>query len=78
VGSDIAHPVVDLTQATREAKQQLHSRRQTDAVKAAKKAVVDKHASRKNWGKRPSTRKPTADSSRASKVDTKQQLGFDF
>jgi deoxyribodipyrimidine photo-lyase len=48
----IAQPVVDLAQATREAKQRLHSRRQTDEVKAAKKAVVDKHASRKNWGKR--------------------------
>ena len=51
-GSTLAEPVVDLAQATREAKQLLHSRRQTDEVKAAKKAVVDKHASRKNWGTR--------------------------
>jgi deoxyribodipyrimidine photo-lyase len=51
-GARIAQPVVDLAQATREAKQLLHSRRQTDEVKAAKKAVVDKHASRKNWGTR--------------------------
>ncbi len=48
----LVQPVVDLAQATREAKQMLHSRRQTDEVKAAKKAVVDKHASRKNWGSR--------------------------
>ena len=74
VGSDIAHPVVNLAQATREAKQQLHSRRQTDEVKAAKKAVVDKHASRKNWGTQKSKRKagPTAPTA------AKQQLGFDF
>jgi deoxyribodipyrimidine photo-lyase len=56
VGSDmdsaLPEPLVDLAQATREAKQLLHSRRQTDEVKAAKKAVVDKHASRKNWGTR--------------------------
>ena len=51
-GSTLAEPVVDLAQATRETKQLLHSRRQTDEVKAAKKAVVDKHASRKNWGTR--------------------------
>jgi deoxyribodipyrimidine photo-lyase len=50
--SALPEPVVDLAQATREAKQLLHSRRQTDEVKAAKKAVVDKHASRKNWGTR--------------------------
>ena len=50
--STLAQPVVDLAQATREAKQLLHNRRQTDEVKAAKKAVVDKHASRKNWGTR--------------------------
>jgi len=62
-----------LAQATREAKQRLHSRRQTDEVKAAKKAVVDKHASRKNWGVRP-------EASRASAAQQtgKEQLGFDF
>jgi deoxyribodipyrimidine photo-lyase len=50
--STLVQPVVDLAQATREAKRLLHSRRQTDEVKAAKKAVVEKHASRKNWGTR--------------------------
>ena len=78
VGSDIASPVVDLTHATREAKQRLHSRRQSDDVKAAKKAVVDQHASRKNWGKRPSTNaRRTAASTHAAPA-AKQQLGFDF
>jgi deoxyribodipyrimidine photo-lyase len=74
VGTDIAQPVVDLAQATRDAKQQLHLRRQTGAVKAAKKAVVDKHASRKNWGNRPATRRASANTPPA----VKQQLGFDF
>jgi deoxyribodipyrimidine photo-lyase len=66
-------PLVDLAQATREAKQRLHSRRQTDEVKAAKKAVVDKHASRKNWGVRPKASRASA-----AKQTGKEQLGFDF
>jgi deoxyribodipyrimidine photo-lyase len=72
--SALVQPVVDLAQATREAKQRLHSRRQTDEVKAAKKAVVDKHASRKNWGTRSATSRRSATSTQADK----QQLGFDF
>jgi deoxyribodipyrimidine photo-lyase len=72
--SALVQPVVDLAQATREAKQLLHSRRQTDEVKAAKKAVVDKHASRKNWG----TRSATSRRSPAATQAGKQQLGFDF
>jgi deoxyribodipyrimidine photo-lyase len=76
----LVEPVVDLGPATHEAKQLLHSRRQTDEVKAAKKAVVDKHASRKNWGtssRRTPPRKATgasADHAQAAKA----QLGFDF
>jgi deoxyribodipyrimidine photo-lyase len=62
----IAQPVVDLAQATREAKQRLHSRRQTDEVKAAKKAVVDKHASRKNWGTRTDAGAGSTPSKRAN------------
>lgn len=70
LGVDVAQPVVDLAQATREAKQQLHSRRQTPEVKAGKKSVVDKHASRKTLPTRKA--KPTASQA------AKQQLGFDF
>ncbi len=70
VGRDIAQPVVDLASATRHAKQQLHSRRQTTEVKAMKQAVVDKHASRKTWGQRKNTPRAT--------TPAKQQLGFDF
>jgi deoxyribodipyrimidine photo-lyase len=62
----LPEPVVDLAQATREAKQLLHSRRQTDEVKAAKKAVVDKHASRKNWGTRTGAEAASTASRRSS------------
>jgi deoxyribodipyrimidine photo-lyase len=82
VGNTLTQPVVDLAQATREAKQLLHSRRQTDEVKAAKKAVVDKHASRKNWGARTGARStPSRKATRASSdnsQDAKAQLGFNF
>lgn len=71
--STLPHPLIDLAQATREAKQRLHSRRQTDAVKAAKKAVVDKHASRQNWGGRSNASRTSA-----TKQTDKHQLGFDF
>jgi deoxyribodipyrimidine photo-lyase len=65
-----AQPVVDLATATRESKQRLHARRQTSDVKAGKKAVIDKHASRKimHPRKRASPQQPP----------DKQQLGFDF
>ena len=92
--SALPEPVVDLAQATREAKQLLHSRRQTDEVKAAKKAVVDKHASRKNWGTRTgagaastasrrsgaSARNNTRTKADKAQADqaAKAQLGFDF
>jgi deoxyribodipyrimidine photo-lyase len=69
-GAGMVQPVVELAQATREAKQRLHARRQNDDVKAGKKAVVDKHASRK-----PSGRSPTAAPKAAA---SKLQLGFDF
>jgi deoxyribodipyrimidine photo-lyase len=75
-------PVVDLLQATRQAKQRLHSRRQTDEVKEAKKAVVEKHASRKNLGTRKTQqkvhRKTTAKASDSSNASGMEQLGFDF
>jgi deoxyribodipyrimidine photo-lyase len=72
--STLRQPVVDLAQTTREAKQLLHSRRQTDEVKAAKKSVIDKHASRKNWATRSATSRRSPASTQADKL----QLGFDF
>jgi len=67
---DIIQPVVDLATATRESKHRLHQLRQTPAVRAGKKEVIDKHASRKktNANSKPSLKRS----------ENKQQLGFDF
>jgi deoxyribodipyrimidine photo-lyase len=67
--ADIPQPLIDLASATRTAKQRLHARRQTSDVRAGKKAVVEKHASRKTINR------PKAVS---RKADNTQQLGFDF
>ena len=66
----LTQPIVDLASATRESKQRLHARRQSTDVKAGKKAVIDKHASRKTMH----TRKKTL----PQQSPVKQQLGFDF
>ncbi|NDF45384.1 MAG: deoxyribodipyrimidine photolyase, partial [Betaproteobacteria bacterium] len=70
VGASLAQPLVDLTLATRESKQRLHSRRQDSDVRAGKKAVIEKHASRKTLSPRRA--------SSQYKTQAKQQLGFDF
>ena len=54
VGVDIALPLVDLEAATREAKARLHARRAQPEVRAAKAAIVEKHASRQ----RPAATRP--------------------
>ncbi len=56
-------PLVDLAEATRTAKDRLHSLRQTPSVRAAKAAIVEKHASRQVRPAmvRGSQAKPTAD-----------------
>lgn len=46
IGADWPRPVVDLEQATRQAKARLHALRQTASVRAAKAGIVDKHGSR--------------------------------
>jgi deoxyribodipyrimidine photo-lyase len=66
---EIQTPLVDLANATRESKQRLHQRRQSPDVKAGKKAVVDRHASRQLKPARP----PKSNSPSHS-----NQLGFDF
>lgn len=43
-------PVVDLEAATRESKRRLYDRRSDAEVKAGKKSVIEKHASRKRSG----------------------------
>ena len=67
---EICEPLVDLTAATRESKQRLYERRQSTAVIAGKKAVVDKHASRKTISAQQKS--PT------KQATSTQQLGFDF
>jgi deoxyribodipyrimidine photo-lyase len=66
---NITPPIVDLAIATRESKQRLHARRQTTEVKAAKKAIIEKHASRKTMPSRKNALNAQA---------SEQQLGFDF
>ena len=67
---NITPPIVDLAMATKVSKQRLHQRRQTSEVKAGKKAVIDKHASRKTMRSRKNTKSAVA--------EKEQQLGFDF
>jgi deoxyribodipyrimidine photo-lyase len=86
VGTDIALPVVDLKEATRVAKQHLYARRHSDEVRAGKQAVIDKHASRKNWHmdgelkskpqRRSTRRAPSLGAGATTSVS--KQLGFDF
>ena len=70
VDLDIVEPLVDLATATRASKERLHQLRQTPSVRAGKKEVFDKHASRK---KPKSVFKPSSLQS-----ENKQQMGFDF
>jgi deoxyribodipyrimidine photo-lyase len=70
VGQPIPQPLVDLALATRLSKQKLHARRQNAEVKAGKKAVIEKHASRQTFSKRTRTGHPNTSAS--------HQLGFDF
>ena len=74
VGQQIPQPLVELTSATRQAKEKLHRRRQADTVKAGKQSVIEKHASRKKWGNQNTSRRNSA---KASPTGT-HQLGFDF
>ncbi|MEY3697615.1 MAG: Cryptochrome-like protein cry2 [Pseudomonadota bacterium] len=67
---DIVEPLVDLATATRAAKQRLYELRRNPSVKAGKKAVIEKHASR-------NTTPASSATSRLSKENTRQ-LGWDF
>ena len=68
----LSTPLVDLALATRESKQRVYARRQSREVVDGKKAVIEKHASRKPLSPR---KKPSA--STGQSIDEKQ-LGFDF
>jgi deoxyribodipyrimidine photo-lyase len=79
VGHDIAMPLVDLSTATREAKQRMYALRAQPTVKAAKAAIVEKHGSRKLPDRaqgRRKTRNPESQSASAQSNAT--QLGFEF
>jgi deoxyribodipyrimidine photo-lyase len=69
VGVDIPVPPVDLSEATRRAKAALHARRAQPDVRAGKREVIDKHASRR-------VRSPQH--RQATQTPTSPQLGFDF
>ncbi len=88
---DIPLPVVDLAEATRTSKAALHARRAEPGVKAGKKAIVEKHASRKHGSGHQRdvfTRDRDIDSPKTTRRKTRQssdantppsnQLGFDF
>jgi deoxyribodipyrimidine photo-lyase len=73
LGTDIIEPIVDLGQATHSAKGRLHGRRKQPSVRAAKKAVIEKHASRAPISR---DRNSNAKSTKSPKLTA--QLGFDF
>ena len=66
----IYNPIVDLSSATRTAKERVHARRKQDEVRIANKDVIEKHASRKPLRRKT---KRISDPSNAP-----QQLGFNF
>jgi deoxyribodipyrimidine photo-lyase len=76
--ADIPAPLVDLAEATRNAKAALHARRADPEVKAAKKAVIDKHASRQQT-QRPQSRQRSQRAQQQDRATSPSpQMGFDF
>ncbi len=76
--ADIPAPLVDLAEATRNAKAALHARRADPEVKAAKKAVIDKHASRQQT-QRPQGRQRSQRTQQQDRATSPNlQMGFDF
>jgi deoxyribodipyrimidine photo-lyase len=87
--ADIPLPVVDLAEATRKSKAALHERRAEPGVKAGKKAIVEKHASRKHGtghqrdvftrnSDTPKTNRRKSAKSSSANTPPSAQLGFDF
>jgi deoxyribodipyrimidine photo-lyase len=66
----IPMPIVDLTAATKTSKDRLYERRNLSEVRAGKKSVVERHASRASHSQRRSPKAQT--------VDSKDQLNFEF
>lgn len=63
VDKDIPQPIVDITIATKASKDRLHARRNLSDVRAGKKSVIDKHASRAKMTGRKSSRVKTTEAS---------------
>lgn len=63
VGKDIPQPIVDITIATKGSKDRLHARRNLSDVRAGKKSVIDKHASRAKRTERKSSKVKTTEAS---------------
>ena len=87
--ADIPLPVVDLAEATRKSKAALHERRAEPGVKAGKKAIIEKHASRKHGtghqrdvftrdSDTPKTNRRKSAKSSSANTPPSAQLGFDF
>jgi deoxyribodipyrimidine photo-lyase len=70
LSGQLVEPLVDLATATRASKQSLYERRKTPEVVEGKKAVVNRHASRKPMHSRKK--------SVANQQCDVNQLGFDF
>lgn len=68
VGTDVPHPLVDLAEATQQAKERIYARRGMPDVRAAKAEIVQKHGPRQRR-KAPPARK---------RAENPTQLGFGF
>ena len=71
VGEHIPAPLVDLSLATRESKNRMHTLRKSTEVKELNQEVIQKHASRKATR---STRRTAS----SQTLSTQEQMGFDF
>ena len=63
IGRDVPQPLVDIAVATKLSKDRLHARRNLSEVRAGKKSVVDKHASRASRDVRKKTTAKTTEAS---------------
>jgi len=70
VGKDIPQPIVDIAIATKISKDRLHARRNLSEVRAGKKTVIDKHASR--------AKRTDRKNSKAKTTEVSPQLTLEF
>ena len=78
VGVDIPFPVIDLETSTRTAKARVHALRQQADVRGAKAAIVEKHASRMDWGTKTGTGMTSGDPRNDTDKRVTQQLNWTF